>query len=248
MSNRPYRDFDLPAKHLNNSTNFIPPKAREEAELTRRQSQRPGTLLAEFQHKGILVASRILNGIYEKSSEDFAANVLAPTLLNTAWYLFGQNAPTMRRRLKLEQLASDDPEQRPSAFMLRQNAAQDLVRALRTSQLLTDAIRHGSEKEDDLKKELGRIIGHSALTLACVPVGDEIGYSSTEISNFDLQLVARNRGLGALEQARVMSSTIGAPPSVAQLADSYSPLAVYWQRLAPNQALEAYQEATSGII
>ncbi len=248
MSTRPYRDFDLPTRHLTGERHFIPPKARDEAEIERRRAQRPGTLLTEAQHKGVVIASRILAAVHAKDSLNFVAETLAPASLNTAWYLFGQDAPTMRRRLKLEVLGTDDPEQRPTAYMLHQSSVEDLQTATAYSAELVGATRAGLESTGRLRRELGRVLGHGALTLSCVPLGDTIGYEAAALSNFDLQAIARQRGLHALQQARVLTEAIGTPPSIAQLADPISDLSVYWQRNAPNEALEAYETAvqTSG--
>jgi hypothetical protein len=248
MSNRIYKDFDLPTKHLVGEQHFLPPKTRLEDEENHRRSQPSGTLILESQHTGIRMAAAILRELRRPEDITFSADVLAASGLNTAFYLFGREAPVQRRRLKLEVLATEDPEQRPSTFMLVQNARDDLNRGEAESTTLLDAHRGSWPEANKHKKILGRTIGHAALTLSCAALGDKIGYEETYITDFDIQDLARQRGLSALEHARAMATEIGTPPSLAQFADKDSDLSVYWRRNAPDGALHAYNLAAGDII
>lgn len=245
MTRNIYKDFDLPNKHLNGETDYIPPKARDEDEIDRRRSNPNGTLLLEYQDKGIVIARAILNNLRSGTENDidFSSNILAASGLNTAWYSYGRNAPVQRRRLKLEVLATDDVEQRPSSYMLLCNAIDDLGNASKDSELLIG--QHITRNPEAIRQQtlLGRIVGHAALTLSCVPIGDRIGYEDTYLTDFDLQDLARKRGLSSLETARELAVKIGSAPSFAQLTDPDSDLSVYWRRQAPNGALEAYTQA-----
>ncbi|MNL62941.1 hypothetical protein D3C87_1870170 [compost metagenome] len=77
------------------------------------------------------------------------------------------------------------------------------------------------------------------MQLACI----EVGTVADSYSPFDVQNLAREQSLQTLEQARVFGDHVGSHPSMAQLADPNSDLAVYWRRNAPNGAFEAYEEA-----
>lgn len=244
MSKTIYKDFDLPTKHLDGEQHFAPSRARDSGEIERRRQQPSGTLLAETEHRGIARASFIIPRLSETPSINFAAETLAAAGLNTAWYLFGRNAPVMRRRLKLEVLATADPEQRPTTLMLLDNAAQDLRDATDLSAELVEATRGGQTgKLGALKSELGRKVGHGALTLSCVPLGDQIGYESSQLSDADVQMVARQRALHSLEQGRVLEEKMGVPPSMGGLGDQLSELSFYWLRNAPDQALDEFHMA-----
>jgi hypothetical protein len=242
-----YRDFDLPTKHLSGANDFVPPKARDEAEIERRRELVRGTLLLESQHTGIKMAKSILDKLVDPTDIAFAADTLAVSGLNTAWYLAGRSAPVQRRRLKLEVLATDDPEQRPSTYMLIRNAHGDFWRAEEQSTELMDLHRLQLPVVADKARRLGGTIGHGALTLSCAALGDEIGYDNIHLTDFEVQDLARRRGLYALEQARVLANVIGTPPSLAQLADPDSDVSVYWRRQAPNGALEAYEQASAEV-
>lgn len=245
MTKNIYKDFDLPNKHLTNEADFIPPRTRDEEEEARRRANPSGTVILEFQDKGLEIARAVLGGLKNSSEEDikFASETFAATGLNTAWYSFARNARVQRRRLKLEVLATDDPEQRPSTFMLLNNAISDLEDAEAQSKLLVAQYIIGSPESFRQRTILGRTVGHAALTLSCVPLGDRIGYDDYQMTDFDLQDLARRRGLYSLEDGRRLASKIGSAPSLAQLAYPDSDLSVYWRRHAPNGALEAYEEA-----
>jgi hypothetical protein len=247
MNRRIYRDFDLPTKHLTGEDHFLPPKARDETEIERRQSLPPGTILLEHQHAGIRIAARILSRLVEPNDIEFSSEILAASGLNTAWYLSGQRAPVQRRRLKLEELATEDPEQRPTTYMLIQNAQSDFELAQSQSQQLIELHLSSVPTIDKQRKVLGRTIGHGALTLSCASLGDQIGYDELQLTDFELQDLARRRGLNALEQARTLAELIGTPPSLAQLGNADSDLSVYWRRQAPNGALDAYEQARAEV-
>lgn len=247
MTKNIYKDFDLPNKHLTGEVDFVPPRARDEDEILRRRSNPSGTLLLEYQHKGIEIARAVLGGIKNGSPEDieFTAEVLAATGLNTAWYSYARNSSVQRRRLKLEVLATEDPEQRPSTYMLLGNAISDLGNADALSGLLITQHVTGSPEAVRQRTNLGRMVGHASLTLSCAPLGDRIGYDDISMTDFDLQDLARRRGLHSLERARELALRIGSAPSLAQLADPDSDLSVFWRRQAPNGALAAYEEAVA---
>ena len=240
-----YKDFDLPKTHLGPEGHFAPPKARDQEEIERRQAQPRGVLVLEAQHDGIEMACDILPALRQSEDITFAADVLAASGLNTAWYLFGKDAPVQRRRLKLEILATDDPEQRPTTFMLLNNAVDDLKEALVVSNTLIKGSREQLPDTEQKQKVLGRIIGHASLTLSCASLGDQIGYEMQDISNHDIQDLARRRGLHALGASKEIGKTIGTAPSLAQLADPDSDLSVYWRRNAPDGALAAYEQAAA---
>lgn len=245
MSKRIYRDFDLPIKHLTGETHFVPPKARDSDEIDRRRFLPPGTILLEHQHAGIKIAKAILDQLIDPDDIAFSTGVLAPSGLNTAWYLFGRSAPVQRRRLKLEVLATEDPEQRPSTYMLLQNAGSDFRLAEARSNSLIDLHLNKFSTAEQERKILARTVGHGALTMSCASLGDQIGYDEIQLTDFELQDLARRRGLNALEQSRVLAEQIGTPPSLAQLGNVDSDLSVYWRRQAPNGALKAYEQAVA---
>lgn len=252
MATRLPKDFDLPVKlHPSEKAHeqallvahFVPPKARDEAEIARRRGLQPGTLVAEYQYRGLAMSGLIMNQLIDRESLAFAAETLAPAALNTAWYSFARGARVMRRRLKLPLLATEDRADRPTTFMLQADASYYFKQAAEEGMHFVTALAEQSAAAPRLAINLARAVGHAGLLTTCVPIGDSIGYEMEGVSDYDLQYLARQRGLRALERAQVMRQELGIPPSIAQLADPDSALSVYWRRNAPNQAAELYTEA-----
>jgi len=242
---RIYKDFDLPTKHLDEADHYVPPKARDDSEIDRRRALRQGTLLAEHQQKGLLVASTILNQIEEPEDIAFSSKILSATGLNTAWYSMARYAPVMRRRLKLPMLAQENRLFTPTSAELLGDSALGFEAAAFIAGRLVVSNEVNPKRVEARKIHLGRRVGNTSLRLACVGLGDQVVANIDEITDFDIQDIVRTRSLHALDTARTIGQDIGVPPSMAQLADQDSDLAVYWRRNSPNGAREAYDFATS---
>lgn len=240
-----YKDFDLPTKHLVAERHFVPAKARDEDEIERRRSLRPGVLLAEHQEHGVAVAASILKRLHQPEDVAFASKIISATGLNTAWYSFARGAEheVMRRRLKLPFLAAHAPEFRPSSDELLYDSAFYFDEARQTGEDLIEIIGRDPRKEEQLKKKFGRQVGKASLTLACVSLGDEL--QANPVRSVDTQDRVRQRCLQALESSRTIDESIGLPPSFAQFAEHDSHLSVYWRREAPSGAQQAYHTAVA---
>lgn len=256
MGKRIHRHFDLPVglhesarlhEDLLRKKHFIPPKSRDKEEIARRRALAkiaPGILTAEFQYRGLAMAHIIMNRLEEKPALDFTGQTLAPAALNTAWYSFARGAEVMRRRLQLPLLATENVEDRPSALMLQYDSSYYFKQSAEEGLHLIDALLGHSRATKDYHRKVAQNVGHAGLITTCISLGDQIGYEMGGVSDFDVQAVARQRGLRALERAQTMHTILGVPPSIAQLADPDSPLSVYWRREAPCQeAVDVFSEA-----
>lgn len=243
---RPPKDFDLPTKHLGLDGHFVPPKARDEEEIARRRDLAPGTLVAEFQQRGLAVASTILKFIERPEDIHFSSRVLAASGINTAWYAFARGAEgeVMRRRLKLPYLAAHKPELRRASSDILEDASWLFHEAsTATHELINTSEQYFPRRFDTARRKVGRITGRASLTLACVSLGDELIAHPEGLASVDTQILVRQQCLRALQDARTLGDEIGLAPSVAQLADLDSHLSVFWRRNAPNGALQAYETA-----
>lgn len=238
-----YKDFDLPTKHLDETKHFVPAKARDEDEIERRRGLYRGVLLAEHQERGVAVASTILKMVHRPEDINFASRILSATGLNTAWYSFARGAEyeVMRRRLKLPFLVAHEPEFRPSSDELLYDSSFYFSEARETAEQLIGVTGLDYRKAERARKTFGRQVGKASLTLACVNLGDTL--REHPLTSVDTQILVRQRCLSALDDSRTMTTEIGLPPSVAQLADPDSHLSVYWRREAPNEAAQAYHQA-----
>ena len=239
---KPRRNFDLPAKHINETdgANYTPPRARDPQEIERRQALRPGSLLREYQAQGAIVAQATFeHPLTEPEDIDYVRRRLAIPLLNSAWYNFADSSTTpdifMRRTLKLPVLADDNAEWRETKQGLTLRVRQGLAETARLASTLSIRYQQGYETTR-LEKRLGRTMGNTALTLislqhANAPLG---------MSEADIQDIVMLDASELLQAAQTSYEGTGVHASVAQMPDHDSPLAVDWRRNAPRSG-EAYR-------
>ncbi len=234
-----YKDFDLPTNHQAKGADYIPPKARDEAEIERRHRLPTGTLLAEQQCDGIAISADTLSVLERGEDLAFASRILGASALNTSWYLFAKGAPVMRRRLKLPVLASYDPELQPDTDQLVQQRNLSLSQAKSRADRHTAMVSVGLRELalEDSKTLLGRHVGNAALKIATVDLARQ------SRDGFEIQDIVRRRALRTLRDARELGGEIHTVPSLAQLANPDSDLSIFWRRNAPDGALSAYQSA-----
>jgi hypothetical protein len=90
-------------------------------------------------------------------------------------------------------------------------------------------------------------VGNSSLKLACVEMAD-LYHDASHYSPAEVQLAVRDQALGVLQDSRQLADQMGRHPSLAQLGEADSHLAVYWRRSAPNQAYDAYLAAADSVF
>lgn len=238
---KPYSNFDLPRQHIY-SDHYVPSRARDTEEIARRRALPTGTILAEYQRDGLQMATNILAHVEEPEDVAFAVDTLAASGLNSAWYSYARHASVMRRRLSLPELANDEVGDgwRQTRNGLLTKAQRGLAFTAELAGQLAASRSEGREV-DRQSIALGRQLGNVSLELACVRLGN----APESLSAFDVQSLAREQALEALEYSRVVASQTGTHPSLAQLADVDSPLSVYWRREATNGAYEAYERAAA---
>lgn len=235
--NKPYRNFDLPKQHLD-ERHYMPARARSKSEIERRRSLPSGTTLAEQQRDGLVIASKMLEWVEQPEDVTFTSNVIAMSGLNAGWYSYAAKSAVMRRRLSLPRLADEETGWRETHDGLLTKAQQGLAYAASLADLLVGATIEQRATEH-YRQQIGRNLGNLSLNLACI----ELGNVAQSYSEFDIQDLAREHSLQMLDSARTFGDQIGTHPSIAQLADPNSDLAIHIRRHAPNDTLEAYEEA-----
>jgi len=237
----PYKNFDLPKQHLIGE-HYVPARARHTDEIDRRRSLPRGTVLLEQQQRGLAIVGHVLDHVEDEADVRFATEMAAISGLNAGWYSYGQQAPVMRRRLELPELADDTYDWRETRVGLMIKVREGLAHASELATVLTQATpEHRSFKRYTFN--FGKQIGNVSLKLANVGLGN----APLSMNAFDVQSAVREESLVVLDRARTIAGTIGINPSIAQLADPDSPLAVYWRRSAPNGAFEAFEQATEEV-
>lgn len=245
------RNFDLPAQHINETdgSNYVPPRARDVEEITRRQALRPGSLIREFQASGAKVAQSIYGyPITEREDAIYIRQRLAVPLFNSAWYTFANAGATpdffMRRVLKLPVLAEDETDiedsWRASKEFLEGKVRDGLAHTATLASRLSIQYQRGHEKSR-LKTEadLGRSMGNTALLLINLQNADTpLGMSESKIQDLVMSYAS-----DLLEDARTSHGATGYHASIAQLADPESPLSRDWRDNAPREAYHVFVQA-----
>ena len=237
-----YRDFDLPAEHLLQGHHFVPAKAHDLAEIERRRELSPGTLITETQARGLLVAKKILENVDDEDALMFAADTLSIAGINTAWYSYAQNSDVMRRRLKLP-IMTHLRLQSPDSIV--DDVVEALGKQINRAGQLAVATDCRLRSEGRHQKELGVGVGNLSLKLAMLEPVVAGAFYDVGSSEGLSQEIARTQCLRLLKKAKNMYRNVKTHPSIAQLSDPYSDLAVYWHRNAPGSAQSAVVDALS---
>lgn len=241
-----FRDFDLPKKHLPKyGGHYIPPKAFDPVEVSRRRQMAPGSLLAEQQAMGVRCADKILELVTEEEGLLFASDMLAMAGLNTAWYSYAERAQdVMRRRLHLPLLSHGRARVTDTII---EDVHGGYAVAISEAIKLRNAIEHGLRAKPDRQKKFGRSIGNTSLRLAVMRPAMEGVLEVYADDEPELQDIARRHALLALEAARDAHEEMHAHPSMVQLSDPFSPLTVYWRNNAPPSARTAVHDALESL-
>lgn len=238
---KPYKRFNLPTQHLSGNTHYVPPKARSSEEIERRRSLPKGVVLAEQRYRGALIGARILRKVEDEPDVAYANKLIAACSMDSAWYAYGRGSDVMGRYLKLPVLARGEGDTLLHSLSAREHAQFAFEEAIVAAQDLLSAVETGSPARERKTQILGVNLGNAALTLACAPEGDSV----RNLTPFMAQAWAREQGMGVLRTARALAVNTGTPPSLAQLADPNSDLAVEIRRHAPNAVDQAYEEGVT---
>jgi hypothetical protein len=235
----PPKDFDLSTSRIPGSF-YVPPKARDPIEIARRHTLAPGELVLEQQQRGVRIARLVLESLTDKQSVDFALPLLGVGSLNTAWHTHAQPERTQetgvrRRRLKYPWLPD---------WSDRDHLLLGVKHSLTTAETLAARVTlaHSLDlpKLPRLQRDFATSIGEGALAGACIVA---LGDGPIPGSPLRAQLFAREAGILLAESRLAVAEQVGSAPTLAQLADADSDLAVFWRRNAPDQAFAAYSQA-----
>lgn len=227
--------------------NWIPPIARDPVEIARRQSNRPGSLLREYQASGAKVAEATFNHpVTEPEDINYIRHKLATSLMNSAWYNFADDDSSpdifMRRVLKLPVIADDRAEWRATKEGLAVKVREGLARTANLASRLSIKYQKEFNTIRD-QKQLGQSMGNTGLTLIALQHANApMGMSESEIQD-----IVMLDGLKLLEAAKISHENTGYHSSIAQFADPDSPLSIDWRQKAPrsNGAYDALAQAQS---
>ncbi len=244
----PYSQLNLPKYHLpEDGKHYSPYASRDYAEVARRESLRPGSLILEQQYYGVGIASSMISEFEQHDIDDgnFTTRMLAVAGLNSSWYSYAQHSDVMSRRLALPKLAEEfnDESYNETRKELTRKCNQGMFASAVMAGYLFDMHENGIKVGERAREvSLGKILGNTSLSLACLDVVD----TTKHLDSFGAQDLAREHSLRQVEQARTAADKIGTYPSMAQFAEADSEMMVYWRRFAPNEAVGLLNRAVEG--
>jgi len=244
----PYSQLNLPKYHLSaEDGHYSPYASRDELERERRDNLRPGSLILEQQYYGVGIASSMVSELEKKDVDDggFTTRMLAMTGINSSWYSFARNSDVMSRRLGLPKMSEefDGIAYSETREGLLQKCNRGMFASAIMAGYLYDMHEYGIKVGERAREvALGKNLGNTSLSLACLDVVDTTKHKSA----FDAQDLAREHSLRLIESSRTAADQIGTYPSMAQFAEADSELMVYWRRFAPNEAVGLLNRAVEG--
>lgn len=241
-----YRHFDLPVEYFVDPALYEGPRLRGvEADQNATVDVNADFIQMVVNHEpGLQIAALMAKDAKKEEDRLFTAHYIGSAALPSAWRFFAEGAhdEVMRRRLELPYLAVDSPELRASTDDLLYHTGFVFDEARRGNAILIRNLEEGDEQKIYTNKcKVGRLIGYGALTLASAELGDQL--IANPLTKADTQLLVRQRGLNLLKTSRQLAKIIQVVPTLDQLADYDSPLAVQLRRDAPDGAWRAYHQA-----
>lgn len=236
-------------KDLDLETNAVtaPPYRQARArgiEADIRADKPKGWGIARGQRNGLLMGSFVLNGLEDPRSIAYARNVLGICMIGSAWHTFAEDAPVMRRRLKLPRLdlmRANRTAPTPDTTMLTGKAATFIQTEVlpHADQMMVAIDFHATEPHDNRHQLLGRRLGHGGLLLASADVGNIVA-DNPWLTDSDIQTMNRARGL---EMVHAVSTTGPEATTLAGFADPDSGIARYVRDTAPDEVYFIYDNA-----
>jgi len=239
------KQFNLQHGQFDSLDDWTPYKTDEQPLILARRAS-PGTLMPSQELRGVGVMRQLPPERFESThSQRYMRDIIARTGISSASYDLDVDE-RMFSTLQLGRVAEGQrtPESElryvsPEEFAARTDAYFAGAEAAAANRI---AALKGSDGElaFGFRRKAGRHIGNAALSTL---VYDMPGHME-HLHPVDVQLMVRERTLTLLGEVAEYAHDIGARPSVAQLVEPDSPVAVDIRRHAPRDVRRAY-EATA---
>lgn len=243
---RPPKQLNLPRDIYQDLDVFVPYPSEDEDIIAKRRAE-PGALISDMELRGIRVLRELAPDRFDsRLSQHAARDIIARTGLGSAHHGLASD-DRMYSPLRLGVVADGARTRSASRFYA---SPEELAAA--TSKWLTLAEYVANARynnlRDPLKKEFvhtlnrstGRYVGNAALGTLVYEMAGRVEH----LHPVDVQLAVRDASLGLLQEVGEYGQAIGARPSVAQLVEPDSPVAVDIRRHAPRDVRRAYEAAT----
>lgn len=242
---RPPKQLNLPRDLYDDLEDFVPYPSDNPAIVAKRRAT-PRTLVPDMELRGIHVLRELEPARFEsRMSQHAARDILTRTGIGSAHYGLAEE-DRMYSQLRLGLVADGS---RTRAATLSYTSPEEmaaateswLTRAEHVAQARYNNLRDPNKSDyvHALTRSTGRYLGNTALSTLVHDMAGQVGH----LHPVDAQLVVRDASLALLQEVDEYGRDIGARPSVAQLVEPDSPVAVDIRRHAPSDVRRAYEQA-----
>lgn len=217
-----------------------------DADIIAKRRAHPGTLVADQELRGIAIFEALTPERFDTSAEQRAASEIREhTGIGSGHYGL-TNDTTMYSVLRLGSVATGgrthDSELHhfsPEEYQARMHKFAEIAGMLACTRL--EVLRLGTDP--DRARRLSRHVGRGLASAALYSRAHDMPGRFTHLHPVDVQLMVRDTSIELLDEVAERGREDGALPSVAQLAEPDSPVAVRIRRHAPTAVIRAYEQA-----
>lgn len=241
----PPKQLHLPRNQFDDIANYTTYRTHD-PELIATRCAHPGTLIANQVLRGTRIFDALAPEHFDTPAERHAASEIREhTGIGSGYYGLNNNT-TMYSQLTMglvadgsRTLGSERHYTTPEEHTNRTQKYIKIAGILAETQLEVLKIGNDPERARGLNRDVGRLLANAALHTR---VHDMIGHFS-HLHPVDVQLLVRDTSISLLDEVAERGRKDGALPSVAQLAEPDSPVAVRIRRSAPAAVIRAYEQA-----
>lgn len=242
---RPPKQLHLPRTQFNNIDAYTTYPAHDSAIIAKRQAN-PGTLVADQELRGIAIFDALTPSRFDTPAEQYAASEIREHTGIGSGYYGLTNDTTMYSQLTMGLVAdgsrTKNSELRhitPEEHLARMHKFTEIAGMLALTRLEVLTARVDPERTKRLSRHVGRGLANAALHSRVHNMPGRF----THLHPVDIQLLVRDTSIELLDEVAERGREDGALPSVAQLAEPDSPVAVRIRRRAPTAVRRAYEQA-----
>lgn len=242
---RPPKQLDLPRNHFEGISHYETYRSDIPGIIAKRQLH-PGTLISDQEHRSVQIIDALHPTRFDSPSDQHAArDIYTRTTLGSANYGL-RSDETMFSTLRLGLVAdgrrttyAERHYTSPEEYLAQ--TQRSIALAAMTSETRLRLLRTGGDPKRIyvLKRSVGRHLGNAGLQTLSYDMPGKF----THLHPVDIQIKSKERAIELLSDTRDYAQDIGVVPSVAQLAEPDSPVAVDIRRNAPPAVRRAYEAA-----
>ncbi len=241
----PPKQLHLPRNQFDDIEAYTTYPAHDPALIAKRRAH-PGTLIANQELRGIAIFDALTPSRFETPAEQRAASEIREHTGIGSGYYGLNNGTTMYSQLTMGLVADGDrtlTSERRYITHEEHEARMHKFTEIAGSLALVRLNVLNSDSDPERGHNLGRHIGRKLANAALHSRVHDMPGRFSHLHPVDIQLLVRDASLELLDEVAERGREDSALPSVAQLAEPDSPVAVRIRRTAPTAVRHAYEHA-----